>query len=247
MPDLGLFFQTAAIPTVRQPMIIGVGVAYFVAVALIGAWAARRTKTADDFFVAGRGIGLVPFALAAMAATLSGFAFIGGPGLVYAIGMTAVFIILPASVTNTMGALVLGKRMRLLGEVRGLVTVPDAIGARYRSPAAQGLSAIAILVGIVGYVATNVLALGIVVDALFGVGLGTGIWIGTAITLAYSASGGILAGIYTDVFQGLLMAVASTLVFVFALDSGGGTRRDHAHHPGRRPHLPRARGARAER
>jgi Na+/pantothenate symporter len=40
--------------------------------------------------------------------------------------------------------------------------------------------------------------------------------------MAYSASGGILAGIYTDIFQGALMAVASTVVFVFALDSGGG-------------------------
>ena len=222
MPDLAIYLQTVAIPTVRQPVIIGVGVVYFIVVAAIGLWATRRTRTSDDFFVAGRGIGLVPFALAAMASTLSGFAFIGGPGLVYAIGMTAVFIILPASVTNTMGALVLGKRMRLLGEVRKLVTVPDAIGARYRSPAAQGLSAVAILVGVVGYVATNVLALGIVVDAIFGVGLTPGIWIGTAITLAYSASGGILAGIYTDVFQGVLMAVASTVVFVFALDSGGG-------------------------
>src|SRR5690606_7645133 len=199
-----------------------VGVAYFLACAGIGWWAARRTRTADDFYVAGRSIGLVPFALAAMAATLSGFAFIGGPGLVYAIGMTAVFIILPAAITNTAGAWVLGKRMRLLGEVRRLVTVPDAIGARFRSPAAQGLSAVAILCGIVGYVATNVLALGLVVDALFGVGLGAGIWIGPAITLAYSASGGILAGIYTDVFQGALMAIASTIVFVFALDSGGG-------------------------
>ena len=222
MPELALFFQTAALPVSRQPVIIAVGLAYFAAVALIALWAARRTRTSDDFFVAGRGVGLVPFSLAAMASTLSGFAFIGGPGLVYALGMTAVFIILPASVTNTMGALVLGKRMRLLGEVRKLVTVPDAIGARYRSPAAQGLSAVAILVGVVGYVATNVLALGIVVDALFGVGLTAGIWIGAAVTLAYSASGGILAGIYTDVFQGLLMAVASALVFVFALDSGGG-------------------------
>lgn len=222
MPELAVFLQATAIPTLRQPVIIGVGIAYFLAVAAIGLWAMRRTRTSDDFFVAGRSIGLVPFALAAMASTLSGFAFIGGPGLVYAIGMTAVFIILPASVTNTMGALVLGKRLRLLGEVRKLVTVPDAIGARYRSPAAQGLSAVAILVGIVGYVATNVLALGIVVDAIFGVGLTQGIWIGTAITLAYSASGGILAGIYTDVMQGLLMAVASTVVFVFALDSGGG-------------------------
>ncbi|MEX2182358.1 MAG: hypothetical protein WD771_09975 [Gemmatimonadaceae bacterium] len=203
-------------------MIVAVGVAYFLACGAIGWWASRRTRTAEDFFVAGRGIGLVPFALAAMASTLSGFAFIGGPGLVYAIGMTAAFIILPAAITNTAGAWVLGKRLRSLGTARGLVTIPDAIGARYRSPAAQGLSAAAILVGVVGYVATNVLALGLVVDAIFGVGLVRGIWIGTAVTLAYSAGGGILAGIYTDVFQGLLMAVASTLVFCFALDSGGG-------------------------
>ena len=205
-----------------QPIIVGVGIAYFLACAIIGWWAARRTHTAEDFFVAGRGIGLLPFALAAMASTLSGFAFIGGPGLVYAIGLTAVFIILPAALTNTFGALVLGKRMRTLGEQHGLVTVPDAIGVRYNSPAAQGLSAVAILVGVVGYIATNVLALGLVVDALFGVGLGTGIWIGAAVTLAYSATGGILAGIWVDVFQGTLMAVASTVVFMFALDSGNG-------------------------
>ncbi|MEY3701473.1 MAG: hypothetical protein RI891_765, partial [Gemmatimonadota bacterium] len=46
-----------------------------------------------------------------MASTLSGFAFIGGTGLVYALGMTAIFLILPAGVTNTLGAWVLGKRM----------------------------------------------------------------------------------------------------------------------------------------
>jgi len=203
-------------------MIIAVGVAYFVVCALIAAWATRRTQTAEDFYVAGRSVGLVPFAIAAMAATLSGFAFIGGPGLVYVTGMTAVFIILPAAITNTAGAWILGKRLRLLGEVRQLRTIPDAIGARYRSPAAQGLSAIAILVGIVGYLATNFLALGLVVDALFGVGLAQGIWIGAAITLAYSASGGILAGIWVDVFQGSVMAVASTVVFVRALAAGNG-------------------------
>lgn len=203
-------------------MIVAIGVAYFLACGAIGWWASRRTRTAEDFFVAGRGIGLVPFALAAMASTLSGFSFIGGPGLVYAIGMTAVFIILCASVTNTMGAWVLGKRLRLLGEARRLVTVPDAIGARYRSPAAQGLSAVAILVGIVGYLATNLLALGVIVDAIFGIGLAPAIWVGAGVLLAYSAGGGILAGIWTDVFQGTLMAVASTIVFVFALDSGGG-------------------------
>ena len=199
-----------------------VGIAYFAICAAIAVWATRRTKTADDFFVAGRGVGLVPFAIAAMASTLSGFAFIGGPGLVYGIGMTAVFIILPAGVTNTLGAWVLGTRMHRLGRARGLLTVPDALAARYRSPAAQGLSAVAILAGVIGYVATNALALGVVIDALFATGLGPGIWIGTAVTLAYSVSGGILAGIYTDVFQGVVMAVASTAVFLVALDAGGG-------------------------
>jgi Na+/proline symporter len=199
-----------------------VGIAYFAICAAIVVWATRRTKTADDFFVAGRGVGLVPFAIAAMASTLSGFAFIGGPGLVYGIGMTAVFIILPAGVTNTLGAWVLGTRMHRLGRARGLLTVPDALAARYRSPAAQGLSAVAILAGVIGYVATNALALGVVIDALFATGLGPGIWIGTAVTLAYSVSGGILAGIYTDVFQGVVMAVASTAVFLVALDAGGG-------------------------
>jgi Na+/proline symporter len=206
----------------RNELIVAVGAGYFAVCALIGAWAARRTRTADDFFVAGRSVGLLPFALAAMASTLSGFAFIGGPGLVYVTGMTAVFIILPAAVTNTAGAWILGRRMRLLGERRGLRTIPEAIGARYRSPAAQGLSAAAILVGVVGYLATNVLALGLVVDALFGVGLARSIWIGAAVTLAYSATGGILAGVWVDVFQGALMAVASTLVFVRALDAGQG-------------------------
>jgi Na+/proline symporter len=195
---------------------------YGAAVGAIAVWASRRTRTVKDFFVAGEGIGLWTLGLAAMSATLSGFAFIGGPGLVYALGLGAVFIILPASLTNTMGAWVLAKRMRLLGESRGLMTVPDAIGARYRSRTAQGLAGIAILIAIVGYMATNVLALGLVVDAVFGTGRTTGIWIGLGVVVAYSAAGGMLAGVYTDLFQGAVMALASSLVFGYALRAGGG-------------------------
>jgi Na+/proline symporter len=214
--------QTTALPPLAQPVIIGVATAYFAVCAAIGVWATRRTRTASDFFVAGQGIGLWALAIASMAATLSGFAFIGGPGLVYSVGIGAVFIVLPVSLTNAMGAWVLAKRMRLLAEVRDMITVPDAIGARYRSPLAQGLAAVAILIAVVGYMATNVLALGLVIDAIFGVGLTWGIWIGTLITLAYSVSGGILAGVYTDLFQGSLMALASVLVFVFVLQAGSG-------------------------
>jgi Na+/proline symporter len=222
MIGLPLLLQAATLPALSQPVIVAVAAVYFVICAGIGVWATRRTKSANDFFVAGQGIGLFTLAIAAMAATLSGFAFIGGPGLVYSLGLGAVFLVLPASLTNTLGAWVLAKRMRLLGEVRGLITVPDAIGARYQSRAAQGLAAVAILVAIIGYTATNVLALGLVIDAIFGCGLPVGIWVGTAITLGYSVAGGILAGVYTDLFQGSLMAIASVLVFAYTLQAGGG-------------------------
>jgi len=210
------------LPRVAQPAVIMVGLAYFAVVVGISIWAARRTRTANDFFVAGKGIGLVALTVASVSVSVSGFAFIGGPGFVYTAGLGAVFIVLPAAVTNVMGAWVLAKRMRLLGEARGLITVPDAIGARYNSRTAQGVSAIAILIGIIGYMATNALAMGVVIDSIFGVGLGWGIWIGMGVTLAYSASGGILAGIYNDVFQGTLMGIASVLVFVFVLKLAGG-------------------------
>lgn len=202
--------------------VVGVAIVYFVVVAAIAIWAARRTHDASDFFVAGAGVGLWTLAIAKMAATLSGFAFIGGPGLVYTIGIGAVFIILPGALSNALGAWVLAKRMRLLGEARGLFTVPDAIGARYGSRLAQGLAAVAVLIAVVGYIATNLLALGLVIDAIFATGLPLGIWLGTAVILAYSVAGGILAGLYTDVFQGAVMALASAVVFAFALKSGGG-------------------------
>ena len=221
MSGIHALFQTS-LPHVSQPVVIGVGLAYFAVIIAISVWASRRTRTASDFFVAGHGIGLIALTVASVSTSVSGFAFIGGPGLMYTVGLGAMFIVLPASVTNVMGAWILAKRMRLLGEARGLITVPDAIGARYRSPAAQGITAIAMLVGIVGYMATNALAIGVVINAIFGVGIAWGIWIGMGVTLAYSVAGGILAGIYNDVFQGTLMAAASILVFLFVLKVGGG-------------------------
>jgi len=212
----------ASLPRVAQPTVIAVGVMYFAVIIAISVWASRKTKTASDFFVAGHGIGLIALTVASVSTSVSGFAFIGGPGLIYSIGLGAMYLVLPASVTNVMGAWVLAKRMRLLGEARSLMTVPDAIGARYRSPAAQGLAGVAMLVAIIGYMATNALAMGVVINAIFGIGIGWGIWLGMGFTLAYSVAGGILAGIYNDVFQGTLMAAASVMVFLFVLSAGGG-------------------------
>ena len=214
--------QTAALPRIGGTTTVAAMLAYFIAIAVIAAWATRRTKSPADFFVAGRSLGTVVLGISAMAATLSGFAFIGGPGLFYSAGATALFIVLPASLTNTLGAWVLAKPLHDLARTRGVITIPGAIGARYESRAAQGWAATAILVALLGYIATNFLALGYVLDAVFGTGLSTGIWIGALVTLAYTAAGGILAGVYTDLFQGAVMAAASVAACWYAMQSGGG-------------------------
>ncbi len=204
------------------PAIVAVGAGYFVACLGIAVWAARRTRTAGDFFLAGRGVGIWTLSIAAMASTLSGFAFIGGPGLVYSRGLGAVFIVLSAGMTSTLTAWVLARRLRRLGEARGLVSVAEAIGARYRSRGAQRLAALGMLVAIVGYVATNFLALGLILEALFGLSRPAAITVGALVVVGYTVTGGMLAGMVTDLFQGSLMAIASVLVFVAALRSGGG-------------------------
>ncbi|MGQ0765809.1 MAG: sodium:solute symporter family transporter [Gemmatimonadota bacterium] len=213
---------TEADAAARGLTIVVVAVLYFAGVAVISIRGIRRTKNAADFFVAGRGIGLFTMTIAAMAATLSGFAFIGGPGLVYTLGIGALFINLPLAVTATMGATALATRLRLLADRREIVTIPDAIAARYNSTTAQGYAGLAIICAVTGYMATNLLALGIVLDSIFSIGLQWGVVAGTAITLAYSASGGILAGVYTDVFQGSIKVVASVIVFGYVLSVGGG-------------------------
>ena len=52
----------------------------------VGLWALRRTRSVGDFFVAGRRLGFVVTAVAIFSSIMSGFAFVGGPGLVYLTG-----------------------------------------------------------------------------------------------------------------------------------------------------------------
>src|SRR5689334_20245495 len=86
-----------SLPSVAQPAVITVGLLYFTVIVGISVWAARRTRTANDFFVAGKGIGLVALTVASVSVSVSGFAFIGGPGFVYTAGLGAVYIVLPAA------------------------------------------------------------------------------------------------------------------------------------------------------
>ena len=212
-----------------SPIVVWTAAAYLLLVVLIGIWAARRTRSARDFFIAGQRIGLVVTALATMSAAFSGFVFIGGPGLTYEIGLAAMFICIPVSFTAGLLCWVVAKRLRLLAAVREVYTVPDVIFCRYRSRLAAGLAAAAVVVGTVGYLGAQLQALGILIEAIFGTKELLGPWslaaamaLGVLVIVFYATAGGMVAGVYTDLFQGTLMVGAAVAVFYYALAAGGG-------------------------
>jgi Na+/proline symporter len=211
------------------PLVVWVVVGSLAAVTAVGIWAGRRTRHAGDFFIAGQRLGLVVTALATMSAAFSGFVFLGGPGLTYRLGVASFFIVLPVGVTAAMLCWVVARPLRLLAGAQEIYTVPDVMRARFGGRWPAGLAAVAIVVGSVGYLGAQLQALGLVIDAVFGISGTLGAWgpaaamaVGLALVLVYAVVGGMLAGVLTDVIQGGLMMVAAMAVFVVAWRATGG-------------------------
>ncbi len=209
--------------------IVGSAVVYLILVTVVGIWAKGRTKSAKDFFIAGQNIGWIVTAFATMSAAFSGFVFMGGPGLMYRVGVASLFICIPVGFTSGLLCWVVGKRLRLLAGLREIYTVPDVILCRYRSRRASGLAAVAVIIGTVGYLGAQLQAMGILIEMVFGTkallghwSLPVGMLLGSVVVVFYATAGGMVAGVYTDVFQGVLMVAAAVAVFFYALQSGGG-------------------------
>ena len=126
----------------------------------------RRTRTSRDFFMAGRSLGVWVTAIAIFSSTLSGFAFVGGPGLTYRMGMSSVWMILTSATGYAAAFALLAKPLRLIAELRDTLSLPDAVAARYGSRTTQFLMALAILLGVMGYLATQILAMAVVLQTV---------------------------------------------------------------------------------
>lgn len=190
----------------------------------IGIWALRRTKSSGDFFMAGRNLGVMVTAFAVFSSTMSGFGFVGGPGLVYRMGMSSVWMVVTGGAGYVLMFCLLGKRIRLLGELKECISLPDIVSARYQSDAVRGWVSIAILLGVMGYLATQILAMAVVLRDILvqssvfpGISLEWCVVIACAVLLFYSVTGGIVASVYTDLVQGSVMIVAAVLVFITAV------------------------------
>ena len=196
----------------------------------VGVWALRRTRSTHDFFMAGRDLGVMLTAFAVFSSTMSGFGFVGGPGLVYRMGMSSVWMVVATTVSYLISFSLLAKRIRLFAELRDCMSLPDVVAARYRSESVRAWVSVAILLGVTGYLATQMLAMAVVLQdilresaALPAVSLQMCVLVSCAVLVFYSVAGGIVASVYTDLIQGAVMVVAAVLVFLtvaFTFDGG---------------------------
>lgn len=205
----------------RDPIILG-SIAVYMAVCVgVGVWALRRTRSARDFFMAGRQLGLVVTGVAIFSSTMSGFGFVGGPGLVYTLGMSSVWMVITVAISYALNDFLMGKRLRLFAGYFDSISLPDAVASRYRNEGTRFLTAIAILLGSMGYLATQILAMATVLQSILSrtevfaeISLVTCVVISSSVLVFYCVAGGILASVYTDLFQGIIMAIAGLLVFI---------------------------------
>ncbi len=200
---------------------LGALVLYIILCAGIAWWSARKTHSESDFFVGGQRLGALVSALAMFASTLSGFGFVGGPGLVYAHGVTSFWIIAATPLGFALGLLLLARPLRAAAERERVISLLDVVHARFQSRTLRAITSLAVLAGCTAYVGTQILALAVAVKlvlatASFGVSMATLIVVTTVFLVAYCAFGGVLASIYTDVLQGCIMVVAAIWVFVTA-------------------------------
>ncbi len=207
----------------RQEIIVGAVIVYMLFCIATGLWAMRRTNSSSDFFIAGRGLGPIVVALALFSSTLSGFGFVGGPGLVYSIGVSSFWMVVISSIGYAVGFFLVAKRIRMIAELRDCLSLPDVVAARYGSEAVRLLIAITIVLGVMGYLATQILAMAVVMQAILSgtetfanIGLVSCVAISSAVLIFYCVTGGIIASVYTDVVQGAIMMIAGLLILLTA-------------------------------
>ncbi len=199
--------------------IIFSGVAvYMVLMIVIGALAARKTQTADDFMVSGR---RMPFWICT--ATLVATWFGGGPmvgvaGQAYNEGMLGV---IADPFGSTLVLVIMGLFFARIMRRLKLRTFVEVFNQRYGTTAAS-VAAVASIMSSVGWTAGMLVAFGYVLQVLTGIPLEIGIVAGAVIVFIYTMAGGMWAVAITDFVQMGIIAIGLVVLFVVVISDLGG-------------------------
>ena len=176
-----------------------------------GVRGAQTAKTASDYFIAGRGISLWVFVLAATATSFSGWTFVGHPGLEYRDGFPYAYASFYAITIPLTGVLFL-KRQWILGKHFGFVTPGEMLSEYFRGDAVRLLTVVVALCFSIPYLGLQLRASGFLFNVLTDgwLGVNAGMWLLSAVVLIYVASGGLRAVAYVDTLQCMLARASAS-------------------------------------
>jgi len=193
--------------------------AYFVLLAAIAWWAAKREKNVSaDFFLASRDVGWLAVGASLFASNIGSEHLVGLAGTGAASGLAVGhFEWLASFILLLLGWLFVPFYLR-----SAVYTMPEFLERRY-NPGARSYFT---WVSIVGYVLTKIsvtlFAGGIVMRAVTGFDFWTSAAILIVITGLYTIFGGLRAVIYTEVMQAVVLILGSVTLMFIGLHAVGG-------------------------
>lgn len=187
---------------------------------------AQHSRSADDYFIAGRRLPFWIFVFAATATSFSGWTFVGHPGLVYTDGFPYAYASFYAITIPFTGVLFL-RRQWLVGRHFGFMTPGEMLGYYFRSNAIRLLVVVVTLVFSVFYLGVQLRAAGflfnVVTDNVIGVEFG--MWMLSLVVMGYVATGGLRTAAYIDVMQAVLLSAGIVIIGGITLYFVGGWER----------------------
>lgn len=183
----------------------------------------RSSKTASDYFIAGRSLPLWVFVLAATAASFSGWTFMGHPSLVFRDGFQYAYASFYAITIPFTGVLFL-KRQWMLGKRYGYVSPGEMLADYFQGDTIRLLVVAVAILYSVPYLGVQLGAAGylfeVVTDGLVTKAVGMALF--SIVLLVYVASGGLKAVAYVQTMQCILLGGGIIIVGLIALNHLGG-------------------------
>ena len=220
--------------TTAQACIMGTIILYLCFVIFTGVMIGRRSKkSAEGFYLGGRGMGPLVTAMSAEASDMSSYLLMGIPGLAYLSGVAdASWTAIGLAAGTYLNFLLVARRLRRYSVKLDAITIPSFISKRYgeKKPVIMCISALIILIFFVPYVASGLAAIGKLFNSLFGWDYMMAVVIGAIVIISYTSVGGFSAVATMDLIQSIIMTIALTIIVVFGIVQAGGMDAvlDHA-------------------
>ena len=200
---------------------LGVLVAYAALLMGFGLWAGRRSRTAGDFFVAGRRLGPLLLFSTVLASNIGAGSTVNAAALGYRDGLSAWWWVGSAGIGSIVLALWIGPHIRRIAARHQLETVGDYLEHRYSSGVRAAVAAL-LWIGTLAILAGQLLAIGWVLNVVTGMDRWAGCVLGGLVVTVYFTAGGLLTAAWVNVVQLAVLLAGFAVVLPLALVEAGG-------------------------